>query len=79
MGVALGDLDKDGDLDAFLANGTWQVSLVKEIWINDGKGYFSKADINMGESEATGVKLGDIDNDGDLDAFITCAKAMNYG
>ena len=35
-GAALGDLDGDGDLDAFVANN--QVLKSTRVWLNDGSG-----------------------------------------
>jgi hypothetical protein len=63
--IALGDLDRDGDLDAVVAN---YLSTGK-VWWNDGTGVFGKGQ-NIGDETAHGVALGDLDGDGDLDAFI---------
>ncbi len=64
-GVSLGDIDGDGDLDAFEANNY----NANNIWLNDGKGNFSEFQ-NLGASDSYGVSLGDLDGDGDLDAFV---------
>ena len=64
---ALGDLDGDGDLDAFVGN----FASPNEIWLNDGAGAFSDSGQHPG-SNAFSVALGDLDGDGDLDAF--CAN-----
>ncbi|MBC8504278.1 MAG: SUMF1/EgtB/PvdO family nonheme iron enzyme [Chloroflexi bacterium] len=66
--VALGDLDADGDLDAFVANG----SLGQErnaVWLNDGQGNFSIKEQHL--EFGMGVALGDLDGDSDLDALVT--------
>ena len=64
--VALGDLDGDGDLDAFVAN----YSQSNKVWLNDGQGLFNDSGQNLGGSPSYAVALGDVDGDGDLDAFI---------
>jgi hypothetical protein len=66
FGVALGDLDGDGDLDAFVAN-AYQPN---KVWLNDGNGAFTDSGQSLGSSESWDVVLGDLDGDGDLDAFV---------
>jgi len=68
--VALGDLDGDGDLDAFLAVGDWSGSDDK-LWLNDGNGHFTDSDLTLSNLFSSGIGLGDLDGDGDLDAFVT--------
>ncbi|MFT5171768.1 MAG: hypothetical protein ACI9BD_001546, partial [Candidatus Marinamargulisbacteria bacterium] len=63
-GVALGDLDSDGDIDAFVAN----LIAPNKIWINDGSASFTEAQSLTDASVS--VALGDVDADGDLDAFV---------
>jgi hypothetical protein len=63
--VALGDLDGDGDLDAFVANHG-----ANKVWLNDGTGCFTDSGQDLGSSWGWGVALGDVDGDGDLDAFV---------
>lgn len=71
---AFGDVDHDGDLDAFL--GTCSEyredgfhNLGNEVWLNDGTGRFSDSGQLLGDSLAGDVALADLDADGDLDAF----------
>ena len=71
-GFALGDLDGDGDLDIFAANYNTQTGRGPNfVWINDGRGSFSDSGQRLGNRWSTSVALGDLDNDGDLDAFVT--------
>jgi uncharacterized protein (TIGR02145 family) len=65
--VSLGDLDGDGDLDAFVANGQ-RGEKESTVWFNDGRGTFTAGKQPLGYG--MGVSLGDLDGDGDLDAFI---------
>lgn len=65
-GLALGDLDGDGDLDAFVAN----YNQANKVWLNDGSGVFTDTGQNLGSAFSKGVALGDIDGDGDLDAMV---------
>ena len=64
--VALGDVDGDGDLDAFVVNGT----AGNKVWLNNGSGVFTDSGQSLGTSTSKGVALGDLDGDGDLDAFV---------
>jgi len=64
--VALGDLDDDGDLDAFVAN----FENPSEVWLNNGAGIFTDSGQSLGRANSFSVSLGDLDNDGDLDAFV---------
>jgi len=65
--VALGDLDGDGDLDAYVANGAYEPNTV---WVNDGSGRLADSGQRLGGSSSKDVALGDLDADGDLDAFV---------
>ena len=60
-------MDDDGDLDAFIANGS---SKPNRVWINDGNGTFTDSGQFLGSSTSQDVELGDVDDDGDLDAFV---------
>ncbi len=68
--VALGDLDGDGDLDAFVANSDVSEPQPNEVWLNDGSGSFADSGQRLGAEVSRGVALGDLDGDGDLDAFV---------
>jgi hypothetical protein len=62
---ALGDFDIDGDLDAFVANGS-----PNEVWLNDGSDTFTDSGQQLGDNTSLAVDVGDIDGDGDLDAVV---------
>ena len=66
-GVSLGDLDGDGDLDAFVANFTGQPD---RVLLNNGDGTFTDTGWALGNASTAAVSLGDLDGDGDLDAFV---------
>ncbi len=66
--VALGDLDGDGDLDAFTASNSGALS--DRVWINDGTGNFTDSGQVGLTTRSQGVALGDLDADRDLDAFV---------
>ncbi|MHC4716666.1 MAG: FG-GAP-like repeat-containing protein, partial [Planctomycetota bacterium] len=65
--VALGDVDGDGDLDAFVAN---HLGWSNKVWLNDGSGGFVDSGQNHGSLMSHGAALGDLDGDGSLDAFV---------
>jgi len=81
-GVALGDLDGDGDLDAWVANTANQPN---RVWLNDGgfqngtPGNFTDSLQQLGNSESYDVTLGDLDGDGDIDAWVANANIQNLG
>lgn len=63
-GVALGDVDGDGDVDAVLCQSTDDSVLL----LNDGSGFFAKAEVWL-MPKCTDGELADLDGDGDLDFF----------
>jgi hypothetical protein len=70
-GGAAGDFDNDGDQDLFILGGS---ASVDHLYINDGSGHFTDMGVSAGISrshQGTGVAVGDYDNDGDLDVFVT--------
>ncbi len=69
-GIALGDLDGDGDLDAFYANGQSEGPQPNTVLINQGGGRFVDSGQRLGDEESADVSLGDLDGDGDLDAWV---------
>jgi hypothetical protein len=68
--VRLGDLDGDGDLDAFVTAALGEGGC--KVWFNDGKGLFSDSGQRLRpDLKFRHVALGDIDSDGDMDATAT--------
>ena len=80
-GVAMFDYDNDGDLDIFLVN-SLTVDLVKskgktksQLYRNDGAGKFTEVGEKAGVSDVgwgMGVAVGDYNNDGFDDLYVTC-------
>ena len=74
--VALGDIDGDGDIDAWAGGDAMDPT---QTWINDGKGRYTKgqefrwSDMN----QISSVALADLDGDGDLDAWLACNNGLN--
>ena len=68
--VTLGDVDRDGDLDALVANNGESSDNAPVLWLNDGTGIFTDSTQRLGFTNAYAAILGDLDGDGDLDAFI---------
>jgi hypothetical protein len=80
-GVALFDYDNDGDLDLYFVN-SLTVDLVKtkgktksELYRNEGNGKFTDVSAKSGVSDigwGMGVAVGDYNNDGFEDLYVTC-------
>src|SRR5690349_805244 len=83
-GVAMFDYDNDGKLDLFLVN-SLTVDLVKskgktnsQLYHNDGNGKFTEVGEKAGLSDVgwgMGVAVGDYNNDGFEDLYVTCLGA----
>ena len=79
-GAAFFDYDGDGDPDLFLVNSTaWpddrlEPPPTQALYRNDGKGHFEDVTKDAGLDKTffgMGVAVGDYDNDGDPDLFVT--------
>ena len=77
-GVALGDLDGNGKLDAFVSNGGTTLG-INHIYYNKGGGNFDFVAIPESTKASDAVALGDLDGDGDLDAFVVNGYSNNEG
>jgi hypothetical protein len=74
--VELGDLDGDGDLDAFFATEEgFGGDEYSRVVLNDGDGTFTDTGQEIGPRFLSNdVALGDLDSDGDLDAVVAGAE-----
>ena len=75
LDVDFADVDNDGDLDIYVAEGTAsQVTRANKLYINDGSGIFTDASAthlpNSPPANSTEVDFADADGDGDLDAIV---------
>lgn len=75
--VALGDLNGNGAMDAFVASGQSTHSdgsvsgnTPNTVWFNDGQGRFHDSGQRLGRRESTAVALGDVNGNGFLDAVV---------
>ena len=82
LGVAFADFDDDGFVDIFVANDSVRQSLYhnkrdgtfEDIAITSGAGY----DENGRTYAGMGIDIGDYDNDGFMDVFITTLSTETY-
>ncbi len=78
-GVELGDIDNDGDLDAIFAQ---DFNRQPQLFTNNGSGVFSNvtgAQLPAMTLSSSRAQFGDIDNDGDLDLYITNGGGNRFG
>ncbi len=76
--IAVGDVDGDGDNDIYVPSGTGDAHV---LFINDGGGvYIDEADARMPMGDyprAGATRMGDLDDDGDLDIIAADGYANN--
>lgn len=85
-GVAFGDFDNDGDYDLY-----WTDNGTNQIWLNDGTNALAatqsgsddgepwhSAGVSAPSSGIDGVSIGDVNNDGKSDLFLTSDNGTSY-
>ena len=82
MGCSFGDIDGDGDLDLYVSNWSKKNILYKNLLNDNGELFFEnitgKTGVGGNEfDKSNGVVFNDIDNDADLDLFVTNRKTSN--
>jgi len=79
----IGDLDNDGDLDIVVGAIVQNADAAVRVWLNNGSGAFTNLGgatsflPGVGPYERLSVDLLDIDNDNDLDLYITGADGQS--
>ncbi|MDB5515210.1 MAG: hypothetical protein JWQ17_1968, partial [Tardiphaga sp.] len=69
--IAAGDLDGDGDIDFVVSGSSFAASGgTNKVLLNNGDGSFAVSTFGSGVGLVSDVALGDLDGDGDLDAFV---------
>lgn len=75
--AAFGDFDNDGNLDLFVGNEAIREEdrshrgLPSQLFMNDGDGSFTVSDEATNERYCKGAAVGDYDNDGDQDLYLS--------
>lgn len=84
QGVCFADVDGDGDMDLFVVN----FAQSNTLYLNNGEGIFENATAKAGlvstGNAGFGCAFGDVDEDGDLDLYVTnsgqqCKLYLNNG
>jgi len=72
-GHSWGDYDNDGDLDIYIANGTYGPNMHNFLYLNEGDGTFKQnmeGELIVHADTSAGAAHSDYDRDGDLDIFV---------
>lgn len=69
------DIDNDNDLDLYVTSGGYEVEtnsklLQDRLYLNDGKGNFTKGKLPTILTNSKGITFSDYDKDGDQDVFV---------
>jgi hypothetical protein len=78
-GVAFCDFDGDGDLDV-----AWTDAGTTQIWRNEAGAFVPTGEpslssgVALGQEGIDGVACGDVDNDGDVDFFLSAASGPSH-
>ena len=79
-GVCLGDIDNDGDIDAYLPNADQANRLIRNDYAESGQAGFTDITFASGagdEGGARGCTMADYDNDGWLDIYVSNGGPSN--
>ncbi len=79
-GVCLGDVDNDGDIDAYLPNADQANRLVRNDYAETGEAGFTDVSLASGSGDlggARGCTMADYDNDGWLDIYVSNGGPSN--
>ncbi len=72
-GIALADVDRDGDLDVFVADYNSTLKLYEFY----GGSFHAATNISSGNLSALSITAGDVDGDGDIDCVVGIAGGNN--
>lgn len=78
VGSCWGDYDNDGDLDLFVTNSNATGNF---LYRNEGKGNFSRitqGNIVTDKGNSHGCSFADMDNDGDLDLYVSNDRGFKF-
>ncbi len=75
--AALGDLDKDGDLDVIVGNREGTSEKPTYVYLNDGTGRFKNSGQILNPTKNPDLCLADLNGDGFLDVYISNFRAPN--